>query len=161
VHNSIRMGGDGRARTKSEKEKLYYMANSEKIRERVKAIYRRNRTDYLAKIKLKTRATKEEVIKAYGGKCDCCGESHIEFLTIDHTNGDGAAHRRLCGKGRGIYADLKKRGFPKVGYRCLCLNCNISLGFYGYCPHKPHIVREVRKQPGTRTGRVGRNRSVA
>lgn len=73
------------------------------------------------------------VIEAYGGKCKCCGEKTVEFLSIDHVNGGGEEHRR---KVHGhIYANLIKRGFPS-GFRLLCHNCNLSRGFYGYCPHK-------------------------
>lgn len=83
----------------------------------------------------------------YGGCCKCCGEDIPEFLTVDHVNGDGAAHRKACGKGRKIYADLKQRGFPQDGFRLLCFNCNIALGFYGYCPHHPETKRAVDHRP--------------
>jgi ssDNA-binding Zn-finger/Zn-ribbon topoisomerase 1 len=33
---------------------------------------------------------KSAVMKEYGGKCICCGESNIVFLTIDHIDGSGA-----------------------------------------------------------------------
>lgn len=77
-----------------------------------------------------------EILSHYGGKtplCSCCGESHIEFLSVDHINGGGAKHKRLLGGG--LYDWLKKNNYPS-GYRILCHNCNQSLGAYGYCPHK-------------------------
>lgn len=74
----------------------------------------------------------------YGGsppKCACCGELHIEFLTIDHINGDGAEHRRKMGSNSSrIGRWLKKMNYPD-GFRVLCYNCNCSIGAYGYCPH--------------------------
>jgi len=82
------------------------------------------------------RKLKEEVFEIYGKACACCGESRIEFLTIDHVKGDGAAHRRSLGNVRTIYLWLKKHGFPKKGFRPLCMNCNFSRGVYGYCPHE-------------------------
>ena len=86
--------------------------------------------------------------RSYGGKCECCGEAHREFLTIDHVNGDGAAHRRaIGGKGRRLYVAIKAEGFPQDRYRLLCLNCNISLGFYGYCPHHPELRSTVSHVP--------------
>ncbi|MFM9966734.1 MAG: hypothetical protein ACKV2Q_36640 [Planctomycetaceae bacterium] len=120
--------------------------------------YKLNRDAIVSKIRERKRQLKAEVMNAYGGACACCGESHIEFLTIDHVDGSGAEHRRRVGKGEGIYRDLKARGFPKDGYQVLCLNCNIALGFYGYCPHRPEVKRAYR---GQQRGRAGRKRSVA
>lgn len=77
---------------------------------------------------------REYGIKFYGGICACCMESHIEFLGIDHTNGGGTKHRKAI-KGAPIYRWLRQNKYPK-GFRVLCHNCNMSLGFYGYCPHK-------------------------
>ena len=74
-------------------------------------------------------------------KCACCGETLIEFLTIDHTKGHGSEHRRkLFGKnvcGTRFYLWLIKNSFPE-GYRVLCLNCNWTKGNWGYCPHEFH-----------------------
>jgi len=67
-------------------------------------------------------------------KCACCGEIHIEFLSIDHINNDGAEHRKKIGKGE-LYSWLKKNKYPE-GFQVLCMNCNISKGHYGYCPHQ-------------------------
>ena len=65
--------------------------------------------------------------------CACCGESHIEFLCIDHINGGGTKH--LKGIGGGLICEwLRKNDYP-LGYRVLCHNCNQSLGLYGHCPH--------------------------
>jgi len=69
--------------------------------------------------------------------CACCGESHIEFLGIDHIEGGGNKARRERGQGN-IYQWLKKRNYPS-GYRVLCHNCNMSIGFYGYCPHSKEV----------------------
>ncbi len=82
---------------------------------------------------------KREVINHYGGVCACCGETDLEFLTIDHPNGDGAAERRAAfgergGAGYKQYCRLKRQGFPP-GYRVLCQNCNTAIGYFGYCPH--------------------------
>lgn len=65
--------------------------------------------------------------------CDCCGEKNIEFLAIDHIDGGGGKHRKILKEYIPLY--LKKKGFPK-GFRILCHNCNMSKGFYGYCPHE-------------------------
>ena len=151
VSNSVKFGGDGQRKSKPTKDHLYYLKHAKHARKRAIQYYYKNRTAILSKKQEKDRQLKQEVISAYGGKCECCGESHIEFMTIDHIHGDGAEHRARCGKGRKIYADIKKQGFPKDKYRCLCLNCNIALGFYGYCPHQPHIkstINHTPKHPG-------------
>jgi hypothetical protein len=80
-----------------------------------------------------------EVFDAYGGRrCVCCLTESIQFLTIEHPDMDGAEHRRKLGVKGGwqFYKKLKKLGFPR-DYRLevLCFNCNISRGFYGFCPH--------------------------
>ena len=75
-----------------------------------------------------------ECITYYGGKCDCCGENQAEFLTIDHINRNGAAHRKVVGFGNTFYYWLRRNNYP-TGYRVLCYNCNIADGFYGKCPH--------------------------
>ena len=100
----------------------------------------RNRTD--AEQHSSLRILKDEVYTAYGGyHCACCGETHKEFLTVDHINGDGKEHRKLAGGNtKGIYRWLKKHNFPP-GFRILCMNCNFALGHSGYCPHQ-------RKQDG-------------
>ena len=137
---------------KSNRQARFYAKNVDRLRARATSYYQRNRVKILAQKQAADRALKAEIIAAYGGKCECCGEAHREFLTIDHVNGDGAAHRRaIGGKGRRLYLAIKAEGFPKDRYRLLCLNCNISLGFHGYCPHHPErrsTVSHVPFNPG-------------
>lgn len=82
--------------------------------------------------------TKQTIISYYGGKCACCGENRIEFLSIDHIDGGGAEHRRSLGRnGRGtsFYKWIMDNNYPQE-LQVLCFNCNLSLGFHGYCPHQ-------------------------
>lgn len=72
-------------------------------------------------------------LNRYGNKCVCCGETRYEFLAIDHSNGGGNQHRKRVVGTRLVYW-LIKNNFPD-GFRVLCHNCNLALGFYGYCPH--------------------------
>ncbi len=95
--------------------------------------YIRNRIEQLAASKAAAARLRSEVIYAYGRLCECCGEEHLEFLTIDHKHGGGSKERKSGGAS--LYKRLKKLGFPKDKYRCLCMNCNWSLGKWGYCPH--------------------------
>lgn len=91
------------------------------------------RNSYQKKFFAKLR---REVISAYGGKCVCCGETEIGFLSIDHIDGNGAAHRREIGLGNTVYCWLKRHGFPKDNFRILCYNCNLARAHLGYCPHE-------------------------
>jgi hypothetical protein len=73
------------------------------------------------------------IIQNYGGKCACCGESGHQFLQLDHSNNDGAAHRKVAGVGQPFYRWIIRHGFPKEGFRLLCANCNFARGRYGFC----------------------------
>jgi hypothetical protein len=88
---------------------------------------------------------KIEVIAAYGNACACCGETILEFLTIDHKKNDGAQHRRSIGKG--FYRWLRKMGYPKDDFQCLCMNCQWGKKLNnGVCPHQ-EFRRPLRALP--------------
>lgn len=76
------------------------------------------------------------VFRAYGGPvCKCCGEKHLVFLSIDHIDGGGNAHRKEINRtGIGFYRWLKINGFPP-GFQVLCHNCNQGKHSLGECPH--------------------------
>lgn len=76
---------------------------------------------------------KAGMLDAYGHQCACCGEDHEEFLTLDHIGGGGRKHYRQSNGN--IYQDLKNRGWPKEGFRVLCMNCNFATRFTNKCPH--------------------------
>lgn len=76
-------------------------------------------------------------LQHYGGKvprCKCCKEKIVQFLAIDHINGEGNRHRREVLRRGEIYYWLIKNNFPK-GFQILCHNCNMAKGLYGKCPH--------------------------
>jgi hypothetical protein len=137
--------------------RAYQKAHPEKAREWARKSVQKNRSKRYAKqrewvrthrprlaINAKRRRAKlrDEILQEYGRACQCCGESRVEFLCLDHANGDGAAHRKQIGKtqrggGSLTYTWLKKQGFPKDGrFRILCHNCNCARAFYGTCPHE-------------------------
>lgn len=79
---------------------------------------------------------RKAVIEHYGGKCYCCGESTFEFLALDHKNGNGNAHRvEVRQSGAGMIGWAIKNSYPDI-FCVLCHNCNLAIGFYGYCPHR-------------------------
>jgi hypothetical protein len=76
-----------------------------------------------------------EAIQHYGGACACCDESEFRFLTLDHINGGGGAHRKEL-KGRRLASVLKQQNWPE-DYQVLCWNCNCAKQFNGgICPHE-------------------------
>lgn len=80
-------------------------------------------------------------LKHYGGdppQCECCQESTVEFLHLDHSNGDGGEHRKQL-KSLNIYRWLQQNNYPDIGLRVLCANCNLSISAYGYCPHQEDV----------------------
>jgi len=104
--------------------------------------FKRRKRIWNAKSYAKRKAiVKLEVLTHYSKErspvCKCCGEKNIEFLGIDHVKGKGSKHRKELGLTGGInfYRWLKRKHYPE-GYRVLCYNCNLSRGFFGYCPHK-------------------------
>ena len=102
--------------------------------------------------KIRVRMRKMEFVLAYGGKCSCCGEKHIEFLTVEHKNGDGNEHRKNVGR-FGVYKDVKKQGYPKDKYDVLCLNCNWAQRNKMPCPHNTReytkYIKRIETSPST------------
>lgn len=80
---------------------------------------------------------RRETMIAYGGACQCCGESDWRFLTIDHTEADGARERKNgVPQGTGFYQHLRRLGYPQDRYRCLCFDCNCCIARHGRCAHQ-------------------------
>jgi hypothetical protein len=108
----------------------YYSKNKDKIIARHN-VYRPERN-------LKT---KKIIVDYYGGKCFCCGEDNIWFLSIDHKNNDGNKHFGTAKKrmaGFGIYKWIIDNDFPD-SIQILCYNCNMGKQFNTKekytCPH--------------------------
>lgn len=76
---------------------------------------------------------RKEIINHYGNKCECCGETKIESLHLDHINNDGAKHRKITG--RHIYEWTKRNNFPSY-LRILCANCNLCISKFKVCAHQ-------------------------
>ncbi len=136
--------------SRKEYSKRWYMANRDKLLayakqwaknnpEKRRATQQRHKERHPDRVKELLRVCRQklkaEIINAYGGKCTCCGQREPDFLTVDHINNTGAAHRREIGRTE-LYAWLKRNGFPKDEFQLLCWNCNMAKGRYGSCPHK-------------------------
>ena len=101
-----------------------YQSDKE-YREKVKARAKRNavpKEERRARALRYRTKLRTEVLNGYGGKCECCGNTRVFHLTIDHIDGGGGAERRSS-RGNNLYRRLRREGFPP-GYRVLCWNCN-------------------------------------
>lgn len=80
---------------------------------------------------------KEKVYSAYGRVCTCCGEAQPEFLTLDHVNNDGNAHRKELGsQGERFLKWIIANNYPNT-IQILCWNCQWGkLKNNGICPHQ-------------------------
>ncbi len=79
---------------------------------------------------------KRSMVDAYGGKCACCGETELAFLTLDHVGGGGHQERKKVGGGATLLRRLRDAGWPQNGYRILCMNCNMATAHGRTCPHQ-------------------------
>ena len=100
---------------------------------------------YLAKLRL-------GALNHYGNDnlvCSCCGDTHAEFLQLDHVGGGGTEHRRRIKKeGQpNMYRWLFQHGYPNLPLRVLCANCNFALGAFSFCPHHGSISPRIRPVP--------------
>ena len=81
------------------------------------------------------RRLKRKVLAYYSRgipTCANCGNTYIEFLQLDHVDGNGEEHRNQLGGTRSkgnrwtswrIYALVKKQSYPE-DYQTLCQGCN-------------------------------------
>lgn len=114
--------------------KLYYSNNREKMLLRAQRNFHSGGREKQIENRKKQKLL---VYEKYGNKCVCCGEKEIEFLSMDHVNGNGNEHRRSISKSAKIlpYSWIIKNKFPSI-LQILCMNCNFAKGKLGYCPHE-------------------------
>lgn len=91
-----------------------------------------------ARVSRRDLRLKYDVMQLYGGKCRCCGEANLSFLSIDHVNNDGS-ERRKSGEhhtGSSFYRKLLRARKASRDLQVLCYNCNFGKRVTGVCPHK-------------------------
>lgn len=121
-----------------ESNRQWEVRNPDKVRANVYKWRKENSERHRMNNKILHQGYKLLVISAYGGHCSCCGEDSIEFLTIEHANHDGKAHRKVKGV---FYLSLIRRGFPQdEGLSVLCMNCNWATRLEKVCPHKRKVL---------------------
>jgi len=109
----------------------------EAARESVRKDHEKHKDKYQERRRALGLSRKIEALFYYSDghmKCACCGESMIEFLSIDHVFGGGHRHLKET-KAGSIYQWLRRADYPS-GFQVLCYNCNCSKGFFGECPHE-------------------------
>ncbi len=87
---------------------------------------------------------KQAVFDIYEQKCNCCGETTIPFLSIDHVNNNGNEHRRQVFKRNSagnmwvwVSSQNSKGLLKKDDFQILCHNCNHGRHINGgICPHQ-------------------------
>jgi hypothetical protein len=89
------------------------------------------------------QARKREMVDAYGGCCACCRETKLPFLSLDHIGGGGHRERLALGGQQAVMKKLKAAGWPKEGYRVLCMNCQMGTRFGRTCPHQRAALEAV------------------
>lgn len=114
--------------------------SSQKEREYSVNYYWQHREHCLEMARARRQRAIADVIAAYGGKCQCCGETEINFLTVDHINGCTKDQRRQeAYHGDGMWGHLRRNNYP-TGYQILCYNCNLGRALNGgICPHHDPI----------------------
>ena len=116
--------------------------NCQACSEALKVYHKEYWDKYNKTVKARYQDTKKETFEAYGGAyCNCCGETNLKFLTLDHINNDGATHRKImkCIGGISVYRWAKRNNYPDV-FQVLCMNCNFGKSINkGICPHKDPI----------------------
>jgi len=126
--------------------KEYYRKNYNSIKEYMHGYFIEKYSDVDEKIKMLDACKayrhklKSSVIMKLGGRCNCCGESEQEFLTVDHIHENGGVHRRqlrsLGKSGMAVYR-IVRDAENTSDYQLLCWNCNISKHYGGgICRHK-------------------------
>lgn len=128
-------------------------AKAEERRQRVKHTEQFKKWN-AATVRRQNAQVRAEMIVAYGGRCQCCGETEARFLTLEHKNNDGA-HERRSQQQSSIIRRLRREGWPKDAYTVLCANCNMARK-WGQCPHETtftssltHENRNHTSLPGT------------
>lgn len=121
---------------KAKYDKSYYERNKEKIKKKVLEWKHDHRDEYNS-IKCQQYTNRRlKFISMYGGKCACCGETTMEFLSLDHI--DPKTKLRANGKKENTPMALGRaiKEYRPNEFQILCHNCNQAKGYYGVCPHQ-------------------------
>lgn len=86
--------------------------------------------------KKRDQKVKQQVMDGYGGKCSCCGEDRLPFLTVEHTWHNGKADREAIPSSM-WYRYLLRSHLPQnLGLTIFCMNCQLATKNSSICPHQ-------------------------
>lgn len=129
------------AKKNKDKKQKYYKEYKEKNKDKIKEYSKKWRDSHKEYIKdyvksngggyAMQRKNREKIFELYGKSCVCCGETHKEFLTLEHKKGQKGNLRETQYQ---AYKNAASRYQPEK-YEILCMNCNFAKGKVGYCPH--------------------------
>ncbi len=127
------------------KSKLYHLKNKERQNKRVKLNYQKNKE----KIKLNDINDRMKVYNHYSNyniKCNCCGEKHIDFLSIDHIDNNGYEQRKKGISSKRLIKWIIKNNYPS-GFQISCMNCNHgrSRNPERICVHQKELSEKILK----------------
>lgn len=127
---------------RSKINKKYRIKNYTAIRKKATEMRFVNREQINEYSRNRTHQIKLNVFKHYSPdlKCNCCGDNHWEFLTIDHIDGRKPHNHDYGFVGSRLYTWLIKNNFPE-GFQVLCMNCNFAKGVWGFCPHTKEVIQ--------------------
>jgi len=130
---------------RKKKQHESHAANPHKRRANARNYYYQHPEKMRASVTKNRQNLRMAALIYYGGErpfCACCGDQHIEFLSIDHIDNNGAAHRKELSygkksKGTSVQVNrwLRDNNYPS-GFQVLCHNCNFAKHVYKICPHQ-------------------------
>ncbi|HEX4503164.1 MAG TPA: hypothetical protein VH187_18680 [Scandinavium sp.] len=125
-------------------------ATNIQIQKSGKCVIRRKNICYTCFSVRQNARIKLEMLAAFDWKCQCCGELHPDFLTLQHITGLGKTPGKRASKKEKWFA--KKHGWNKDHFAVLCYNCNCAKQYFGRCPHEigetPEQGIEILKKMG-------------
>lgn len=110
-----------------EHQRIWKINNQEKCNSDFRKRYKANPNLFRMKGAKQWKKIKLKVFNFYSNNkicCNCCGESHIEFLDLDHIDNNGAEHRKKLGGQASVYYWIVRNNYPN-GFQLLCKNCNM------------------------------------
>lgn len=102
---------------------------------RTRAYYAKRPGYKTAEMTRRKDVAKAAFIDAYGGKCECCGETQPMLLTLDHVGNDGGGRNRPSRHYLRYREAVERQGSGE--FALLCFNCNTGRHINGgTCPHQ-------------------------
>ena len=137
------------------RNEIWRNTHKELFRKHVNEYRKKYRRGHLEEMRLKEKQRRAvlriEILEHYGRKCSCprCGETNLEFLSMDHINGGGNRHRKSLDVQ--FYDWIKKNNYPNE-LQILCFNCNLGRARdkeNGICPHEQPLMEETKATQAT------------